>query len=88
MNDTPKKIATWVITIIVALGGLAVVGMAAQWWIQREVSAQLAEKGVISTSDYEKLDTRVDGLETLHEKDVVRVEGKAERIAQILMEGD
>ena len=86
MSDDAKKILGYVIAGLGSLGGLAVVAMAAQWWISNEVDSQLASNGIISTADYERLETRIDGLEKLHEKDTVRVERKAEDIARILME--
>ena len=47
---------------------------------------QLAEAGIVPVATVTAIETRVDGLETLHGKDIVRVESKAELIAQILME--
>ena len=37
-----NKVVQWTVAIIVGLGGLAVIGMAGQWWISQEVKAQLA----------------------------------------------
>jgi len=84
MTEYAKKALIWV----ARLGGLGVVAMAIQLWIGMEVGAQLKAKGVISKSDYTALETRVGNLETQHDKDVTRIEDKAERIAQILMEGE
>ena len=89
MNDRLKGVLLWVISI----GGLAVLAMGIQWWIATNVSSQLAAAGLVPKSDItainNRIDTangRIDALEKLHEKDVTRVEDKAERIAQILME--
>ena len=66
--------------------GLAVLAMAMQYWISAEVGSQLAASGIVPASDVIALDTKVEKLEEEHEDDIVRVEDKAERIAQILME--
>lgn len=74
---------------IVGLGGLlTLVSMAMMYWIQQEVSAQLAKAGIVPASDVVALDTRIDGLESLHDKDTTRIEQKAETIARILMSDD
>lgn len=82
MIDTLKTIAA-----TAGLGLILVVlGMAGRWWISTEVADQLAAAGIVPQSDVDAIVTRIDSLEHLHEKDVIRVEDKAERIAQILME--
>lgn len=66
--------------------GLAVLAMAMQYWISIEVGAQLAASGIVPASTVTALDTRLTNQEEEHESDIGRVEDKAERIAQILME--
>ena len=74
---------------VVGLGGLlTLLAMAMTFWIQQEVAAQLADAGIVPASDVVALDTRIDGLESLHDKDTTRIESKAESIARILMESD
>ena len=81
----PKQIFIAVISTA-GLGTLMVVlAMAASWWINEEVSSQLAKAGYVPRADVTALDTRIKGLEVVHEKDVDRVEKKAEAIATILM---
>ncbi len=78
-----KAIAAWILGGGV---GVAILGFAMQFWISVNVAAQLKDAGIVPVSTVTALDTRVDSLETLHDKDIIRVESKAERIAQILME--
>jgi len=86
----PKAIAVWILGGGV---GIAVLALAAQQWISVEVSRQLADKNIVPATTVTALDTRVTGLEELHDTDVTRVDkaidrvdDKAERIATILME--
>ena len=79
----PKAIAAWILGGGV---GVTILGFAMQFWISLVVSSQLAAAGIVPRSTVEALKTRIDGIEALHDKDVTRVESKAERIAQILME--
>ena len=81
-----NKIAIWVLSILGGGLGLAILGFAMQFWISINVKSQLAEAGIVPVADVKALDTRIRGLEKLHDKDIDRVESKAERIAQILME--
>ena len=78
MNLTPKAIALFFLTG----GGVAVALMAAQFWISQEVSGQLAEAGIVPASVIDAIEEDVQD----NADDIVRVESKAERIAQILME--
>jgi len=78
-----KAIAAWILGGGV---GVAILGFAMQFWISINVSSQLKDAGIVPVSTVTALDTRLEGLEALHDKDIVRVESKAERIAQILME--
>lgn len=80
-----KTIAAWFLGGGV---GIAVLGLAAAQWVSVEVASQLAEAGIVPVATVTAIDTRVEGLEKLHDKDITRVESKAERIAQILMEDD
>ncbi len=81
-----NKIVVWVLSILGGGLGLAILGFAMQFWISTNVKSQLAEAGIVPVADVKALDTRIKGLEKLHDKDINRVESKAERIAQILME--
>lgn len=40
----------WVVTVIVALGGTAVLGMAGAWWVNQEVQEQLAAAAIPDTT--------------------------------------
>jgi len=78
-----KAVAAWILGGGV---GVAILGFAMQFWISINVASQLKDAGIVPVSTVTALDTRLEGLEALHDKDIVRVESKAERIAQILME--
>jgi hypothetical protein len=78
----PKNIFIAVASVIGLGGILSIAGMAGAWWIQVEVKRQLAGAGIVPEHEVEAVKTQV-GQNT---KDIVRVESKAERIAQILME--
>ena len=78
MNLTPKAIALFFLTG----GGVAIFLMAAQHWIQIEVAAQLADAGIVPASHVAGIEKDV----SQNAKDIERVDSKAERIAQILME--
>jgi len=82
MNQQTKTVLTW----LGGGAGLAILGFAMQFWISINVSSQLKEAGIVPVATVDALDTRIGGLEGLHDKDIIRVESKAERIAQILME--
>ena len=70
---------------VVGLGGLlTLLAMAMTFWIQQEVSAQLADAGIVPASHVASIETAVGQ----NAKDIERVDSKAERIAQILMEPD
>ncbi len=81
-----KKILVWAGSILGGGVGLAILGLAVQMWIAINVKSQLAEAGIVPVATVTALDTRIESLEGLHDKDIIRVESKAERIAQILME--
>lgn len=49
MNPNVKKYGGWILTIGGALGGLAILGMAAQFWIQSEVKSQLTSVEIPDT---------------------------------------
>jgi hypothetical protein len=78
-----KAIAAWILSGGV---GITILAFAMQFWISLNVKAQLKEAGIVPVATVTALETRVEGLEVIHGKDIVRVESKAERIAQILME--
>ena len=78
MNFTPKAIALFFLTG----SGVAICLMAAQHWISLEVAGQLAEAGIVPASVIDAIEEDVQD----NADDIIRVESKAERIAQILME--
>ena len=78
MNLTPKAIALF----FVSGGGVAIAVMAAQFWISNEVASQLADAGIVPASHVAGIEKDV----SQNAKDIERVDSKAERIAQILME--
>ena len=75
----PKAIAAWVVGSGV---GLAILAMAMQFWISVNVAKQLAEAGIVPEAEIAIMRGDIEE----NEEDIVRVESKAERIAQILME--
>jgi len=60
MTPKAKKILSWSASIFVALGGLVVIGMAAQFWISTEVAAQLALVPAVVVPDTAQLTTDVE----------------------------
>ena len=74
-----KAIAAWILGGGV---GITILGFAMQFWISLVVSSQLANAGIIPATEWVeekgKIKTNTEGI--------IRVESKAERIAQILME--
>lgn len=79
MNDTAKTIAAWI------LGGglgITILGFAMQFWISLVVASQLADAGIVPAADVQANTIR----SKQNTKDIERVDSKAERIAQILME--
>ena len=78
MNITAKQIALFFLTG----GGVAIALMAAQFWISVEVGEQLAAAGIVPASEVAAIKDDVEE----NAEDIIRVESKAERIAQILME--
>ncbi len=81
-----NKTFIWIGGILGGGLGIAILGFAMQFWISLNVSSQLKVAGIVPEADVTALDTRLGVLEKLHDKDITRVESKAERIAQILME--
>jgi hypothetical protein len=74
-----KTVAGWI------LGGglgITILGFAMQFWISLVVGSQLQAAGIVPESKVDALDVAVKE----NAKDIIRVESKAERIAQILME--
>lgn len=61
MTPKAKQITQWVVAIGGALGGLAILGMAAQFWISTEVRAQLT---AVSIPDTAQLTTDVEVIKT------------------------
>ena len=82
----PKNIFIGVASVVGLGGILTLMGMAGAHWIQLEVSSQLASAGIVPRSDITAIETNIDSVEEIHEKDITRVEEKAEAIARILME--
>ena len=78
-----KAIAAWILGGGV---GVTILAFAMQFWISQNVKSQLEDAGIVPAATVTALETRIGGLEVIHGKDIVRVESKAERIAQILME--
>ena len=74
-----KSIAAWVLGGGV---GVAILALAAQQWISVEVGKQLAVAGIVPASEIAIMEGDIQE----NADDIVRVESKAERIAQILME--
>ena len=83
---TPRNIIIGVASTVGLGLLLTIIGMAGAWWISGEVAAQLKAKNIVPETTVEAVITRVENLEVIHGTDIVRVESKAERIAQILME--
>jgi len=81
-----NKTFIWIGGILGGGVGIAILGLAMQMWISVNVKSQLKDAGIVPVSTVTALDTRLGVLEKLHDKDITRVESKAERIAQILME--
>ena len=88
MTMTPKSktILGWVVAIGGALGGLAIVGMAAQFWISVEVKAQLSD---VSIPDTTQLTTDVATIkatvEAIDDKSDTAIENQ-QRFEEIFME--
>ena len=72
--------------LVVGAVVLGILGGFGKWQVSVEVAAQLANAGIVPASTVTAIDTRVGALEVIHDKDITRVEKKAERIAEILME--
>ena len=60
MTPKAKKALSWSVSIFVALGGLVVVGMAAQFWISTEVAAQVKALPIVVVPDTTQLTTDVE----------------------------
>ena len=88
MNSIQKnKVVQWTIAIIVGLGGLAVIGMAGQWWISQEVKSQLAnisvpEEVVTLASDVQSIKTDIENIDD----NVDRALESQQRFEEIFME--
>jgi len=78
MNITAKQI----VLFFASGGGVAIFLMAAKFWIATEVADQLEDAGIVPASEVAAIKDDVQE----NADDIVRVESKAERIAQILME--
>lgn len=67
MTPKSKTILGWILSIGGGLGGLAVVGMAAQFWISVEVKSQLGDVSIPDTSqlttDVAAIKATVDGID-------------------------
>ena len=77
-----NKTVAWVASILGGGLGLTIMGFAMQFWISQVVSGQLENAGI--TPQTEIVEMKVDIKDNT--EDIIRVESKAERIAQILME--
>lgn len=78
MNETTKAVLTWLAGGV----GLAILAMAIQFWISLNVAGQLADAGIVPKAEIAIMQGDIEE----NADDIVRVESKAERIAQILME--
>jgi len=68
---------------VVGLGGLlTLLAMAMTFWIQQEVSAQLADAGIVPAHKIEAIEEDVQD----NTDDIDRERSRIERIAQVLME--
>lgn len=56
-----------------------------EWRASVHANNAVIQAGGVSPAQFEGLEDRVGDLEIIHDKDVTRVEDKAERIATILM---
>ena len=74
-----KSIAAWILGGGV---GITILGFAMQFWISLVVSSQLSNAGIIPATEW----VEEKGKIKANTEDIIRVESKAERIAQILME--
>jgi hypothetical protein len=86
MTPKSKTILQWVVTIVASLGGLAVIGMAAQFWIATEVAAQLGSVAIPDTgpiaTDVATMKTSIGNIET----NVNRALESQQRFEEIFME--
>lgn len=68
MNPKTSKILGWIAVIFGGLGGLAVVGLAAGYWIHLEVQSQVKEISIPDTSqlitDVEVIKGSITNIET------------------------
>jgi len=82
MNQTTKTAVTWIGGILGGGLGLAILGFAMQFWIAMNVASQLLAAGVVPKTEIDVMQGDIEE----NAEDIIRVESKAERIAQILME--
>jgi hypothetical protein len=74
MTPKSKQIATWIGIIFGALGGLAIVGLAAGYWIHLEVQSQVEDIPAIVVPDVSQLTTDVEVIKST----VLAIDGKAD----------
>lgn len=72
MNLNAKKILGWIVIIFGSLGGLAVIGLAAGYWIHLEVKAQITALPVIMVPDITQLTIDVEVIKST----VLAIDGK------------
>ena len=78
----PKNLFITAISVVGLGGLLTLVAMAMTFWIQQEVSKQLAGAGIVPASHIAAIEENVQD----NTDDLVKQDSKIERIAQILME--
>lgn len=71
MTPKTKQAATWIGIVFSALGGLVIVGLAAQFWISVEVKSQLKDVAIPDTT---QLTTDVEVIKST----VLAIDGKAD----------
>jgi len=78
-----RTIAAWILGGGVGIAiGIAILALAAQQWISIEIGSQLEGAGITPKTEIVEMKGDIED----NAEDIVRVESKAERIAQILME--
>ncbi len=73
MNPKTSKILGWIAVVFGGLGGLAIVGLAAGYWIHLEVQSQVKDIPVVVVPDITQLTTDVEVIKST----VLAIDGKA-----------
>jgi len=72
--------------VAVIIVALAIGAAYLEWRISANLDSKLVAAGLVSPDKVQSIEDDLDDLETEHDSDIERVESKAERIAQILIE--